>query len=71
MMNMNSAVIANILTAVAIVAASAGFAYTVKSDVAVLQTAVNIKFEYMTRDIAELKEYILPAKRLPAKPDAR
>jgi hypothetical protein len=65
---MTSAVIANIIAAIAIAGTVIGFAYSVKNDVAVLQTAVNIKFEYVTKDIAELKDYILPRHPQPPKP---
>lgn len=60
---MNTAVIANILTGIVIVGTVLTFAYSVKSDVAILQTSFNIKFEYVTRDIQELKDFVLPHSR--------
>lgn len=56
-LQMNNAVLANVLSAVVIVSAGFAFAYSVKNDVSVLQTSVNIKFEYVARDIQELKEW--------------
>lgn len=56
-----------LVTAVALIAGGAFALADWKAEFREFRGVVDTKFEYMSRDIAELKQYFEPNRKLPAK----